>query len=93
MPIREIIRLLNLPCRDITALISRSMDENLPPSRRCAVKMHLCYCRACRRFSRQAQILRKAARVAGEAFHNVADADAVKLSPEARERLKRAIES
>ena len=57
--IREFWRLLNLPCEDMTALISRAMDAELPFRERFAYKLHLLYCRACRRYLRQVRVLRE----------------------------------
>lgn len=67
-------RLLNLPCRDMTALYSRAMDARLPWRERFAARLHLLYCSACRHYLRQLRMLREAAR-------RVA---AVERSPEAR---------
>jgi hypothetical protein len=51
-----------LNCRDVTRLISQSMDAQLPWHRRLAVRVHLLYCVWCRRYASQLQFLRKAAR-------------------------------
>lgn len=51
-------------CRDISALVSRAMDEDLRPSERLRVRFHLLMCGACRRFERQVRLLRSAARQA-----------------------------
>ena len=53
-------------CRDISALVSRAMDARLSLGERLRVRLHLAICGACRQFSRQVQILRKAARQLGE---------------------------
>ena len=53
-------------CRDISALVSRAMDARLSLGERLRVRLHLAICGGCRRFSRQAQILRRAARQLGE---------------------------
>lgn len=52
-------------CRDISALVSRAMDTRLGLGERLRVRLHLAICGACRRFSRQVEILRKAARQLG----------------------------
>jgi predicted anti-sigma-YlaC factor YlaD len=49
-------------CRDISALVSRAMDERLPPVARLRIRLHLLICGACRRFEAQVQLLRTAAR-------------------------------
>jgi predicted anti-sigma-YlaC factor YlaD len=55
-------KLLNAPCRDMTALVSRALDERLTFGQRVAVRSHLLYCRACRRFRKQTQQLHDALR-------------------------------
>jgi predicted anti-sigma-YlaC factor YlaD len=49
-------------CRDISALVSRAMDERLRPAARLRIRFHLLMCGACRRFERQVRLLRSAAR-------------------------------
>jgi hypothetical protein len=51
-----------LNCRQVTRLVSQSMDEQLPWYRRLAVRVHLLYCVWCRRYASQVLFLRKAAR-------------------------------
>jgi len=53
-------------CRDVSALVSRAMDARLSLGERVRVQLHLAICVACRRFSRQVQILRRAARQLAE---------------------------
>ncbi len=50
--------LLNLPCREITRLASESMDRDLGRLERLALRSHVVYCRACRRYLRQLLLLR-----------------------------------
>jgi hypothetical protein len=61
------LQLLNRPCRDMTALISRSLDERLPLAERWAYKFHVLYCRACKRYLKQLREMRKALSGAAEA--------------------------
>jgi hypothetical protein len=49
-------------CRDISALVSRSLDERLGTRARLRIRFHLLICGACRRFDAQARLLREAAR-------------------------------
>lgn len=49
-----------LNCNDISKLISRSMDERLPLHQRVAIRVHLVYCKWCRRFAKQSDLLRHA---------------------------------
>ena len=85
------IKLLNLPCRDMAALVSLSQDAELTRSQRFAVNLHLLYCRACRRFKRQLKIMQDATRWGSEHFHELDPSSALQLSDEQRERLKRSL--
>jgi hypothetical protein len=51
-----------LDCRDATRLISRELDGPLPWGRRLRLRLHLFWCGPCRRFLRQALLLRAAMR-------------------------------
>ncbi len=85
------VRLLTPSCEDVSALISLSLDQTLPRSQRFAVRIHLLYCKACRRFRQQARFLRAAARrYVSQAGMTDGTAPA-SLSPEARARLQRAL--
>jgi hypothetical protein len=100
--VREWLRLLNAPCRDIAALISAAMDADLPRAQRWAVRIHLVYCRACRAYRRHLRLLREVLRLAadraasGELEPSAQSPDrhaAVPvLSPEARERIRRMLQ-
>lgn len=85
----HIWRLLNLPCRDMTALLSRAEDGQLSRAERFAARLHLLYCKACRRFLRQVRQLGEAARTAARRVSEGADAAGPRLSPAARERIAR----
>ena len=77
-----------LSCKDVTRLVSESMDRTLPPGKRLGVRLHLLVCRFCERYRRQLLLLREVARhlssveeVPGKTFPDT-------LSPEARERIR-----
>jgi hypothetical protein len=78
-----------LNCRQVTRLISQAMDARLPWHRRWAMRFHLLYCVWCRRYAAQLQFLRDAARQAAAA---PPDAPAQKLSPEAKEQMRRRLQ-
>ena len=78
-------------CDEITKKVSLSMDENLPLLHRMAIRFHLSMCRYCSRFRRQLLLLRKTGRTTGE--EEASSETSVSLSPEARERIKRALSS
>lgn len=47
-------------CKDISYLISRSMDKKLPFSTRLGIKFHLMMCKLCSRYEKQLLILQSA---------------------------------
>ena len=51
-----------LRCREISKLVSESMEHDLPLRTRMQVWMHLAMCRMCSGFSRQIRFLRRAIR-------------------------------
>jgi hypothetical protein len=50
-----------LACKDVTRLVSESMDRSLPFGKRVGVRLHLLICRFCERYRRQLLLLREAA--------------------------------
>lgn len=73
-----------LSCDDVTRLVSQSYERELSWRERAAMRVHLWYCVGCRRFRRQLALLHAALMRRRE------QAD-VRLSPAARERLRRAL--
>ncbi len=49
-------------CKDISGLLSESMDRPLKWREHWAVRLHLLMCRHCSRFQQQVHFLRKAAK-------------------------------
>ena len=60
--LRAIWRLLNMPCEGMSRLTSESFDRDLGRLERLALRSHLIYCAACRRYRRQLELLRCAMR-------------------------------
>ncbi|MCB9850340.1 MAG: zf-HC2 domain-containing protein [Phycisphaerales bacterium] len=90
----RLLKLLNAPCRDIAALASRAQDERLTWSERFALRTHLFYCKACRRYRRQLALIRKVlagAAGASDDAEPVAAPITVTLTPEARTRIEDAV--
>jgi hypothetical protein len=83
--------LLNLPCSEISELVSLSLDRELPFAERLAVKSHLLYCKACRRFLRQLERLRSAMAELSSDVSGAGLANIPRLTPEVQERIKRAL--
>jgi hypothetical protein len=76
-------------CREVTRLVSESLDRKLPLSERIGVRIHLLMCKLCPEARRQMLLLREAARLFTLESGGVGlDAS---LSPEARDRIKRSL--
>ena len=51
-----------LSCKDVTRLISESMDRSLPLGKRVGVRLHLLICKFCVRYERQLLLIRETVR-------------------------------
>lgn len=80
-----------LRCREISKLVSESMERELPMRLRLQVWMHLAMCRLCAGFARQLQFLRRAARENPQRLATDPAEPKPALSQEARERIKAAL--
>ncbi|NJD61213.1 MAG: zf-HC2 domain-containing protein [Deltaproteobacteria bacterium] len=80
-----------LSCRDVTRLLSRSMDASLPVGKRIGVRFHLLICKFCARYRRQLLLIRKAARHLAEAADRPEGSAGEKLSAEARDRIRESL--
>ena len=80
-----------LSCKDTTLLVSESMDRTLSPGRRIAKRFHLMMCVLCARYERQLFMLREVLMQLGAEENSPGFGD-VKLSPEAKERIKEALD-
>ena len=83
--------IMMLSCRDVTQLISMSMDASLPLGKRIGVRIHLLICRFCARYEKQLLLIRETVLrlAAAEETSEVPSAEA--LSEEARERIRAAL--
>jgi predicted anti-sigma-YlaC factor YlaD len=80
-----------LNCDEIARLVSESLDRDLSPLERVGVRVHLLYCKACRRYRGHIRFLRLAAvRLASE-LGGVVPAATETLPSEARDRIRAAI--
>jgi hypothetical protein len=80
--------LIMLRCREISKLVSESMERKLPFGVRMQVWMHLMLCRFCAGFARQVRFLRRAARENPERLVGDPASPEAALSPAARERIR-----
>ena len=79
-----------LNCRQVTRLVSKSMDDRLPWHQRLAIRFHLLYCVWCRRYAAQIQFLRKATKALAV---ESTEASTPKLSVEAKEQMRKRLET
>jgi predicted anti-sigma-YlaC factor YlaD len=89
--LKTIWRLLNLPCREMTRLASASLEGNLSRLERIALKTHLLYCIACRRYFRQMLFVRRAVRRIVEHVETGATLPGPGLPDDVRARIKQAL--
>ncbi len=80
-----------LSCKEVSHLVSESLDRQLPLVQRLRVRLHLLMCRFCSRFRQQTLFLRDAARRYLRAIEETETGPGTALSPEARERIKRSL--
>jgi hypothetical protein len=91
--LRTIWRLLNLPCEDLSRLASESLDRDLDLVERVALRSHVIYCRACRRYLAELLFIRKAMeRLANRALDEAA-VPGPDLPDDVRERIKQALKN
>jgi hypothetical protein len=80
-----------LRCREISKLVSESMERRLPFGTRMQVWVHLMLCRFCAGFARQVRFLRRAVKQNPERLAGDSSTPKPTLSQEARERIKAAL--
>jgi hypothetical protein len=90
-PLLDAWRLLNLPCEGMSRLASESLDRELGLMERVALRTHLLYCTACRRYRRQLERMRGALRKLADDLEAGAPSLGPRLPDDARERIKRAL--
>lgn len=78
-----------LNCRQVTRLVSQSMDTRLAWYQRLGVRIHLLYCVWCRRYAAQLRFLRKAVKSLAA---DSTKAPALQLSGEAKEQMRGRLE-
>ena len=79
-----------LSCREVTQLVSESLDRRLSLRQRVSMKMHLMMCRLCSRYNKQLAGLRDTFRLHAMREDDI-DIYPAFLSSEARERIKHAL--
>ncbi len=82
-----------LTCKEVTHLVSESLDRELPFPKRFGVRVHLAMCKFCRRYRRQILFLRRASRACEARAEQGELPPSASLPPEVRERIRKAIHS
>jgi len=77
-----------LSCKDVTRLLSESMDHSLPLGKRVGVRLHLLICRFCSRYERQLLLIREIIRRLAVPEDPSGPSTGELLSEEARERIR-----
>jgi hypothetical protein len=78
-----------LTCKQASQLISQSLDRKLSWQERLALRLHLCICKFCQRFSQQLHILRVALKRTSENIENDAN---ITLPSETKARIAHSID-
>jgi len=73
-------------CKDVSVLISRSMDEKLPLKIRMGIKFHLMMCHLCLNHKNQLNLIRKA--IVKLESNEEPDSDVTRLPDQARQKIK-----
>ena len=67
--VRDLVRVLRMPCREHTTLFTRQLDEPLPRGVAAGLAVHVLYCKGCRKFRAQIRKLRDASRELARDIH------------------------
>ena len=78
-------------CKEVSRLVSESMETKLPLRKRIGLWMHLSMCRLCRGFSRQLRVIQAAAKQHGESEDDTSLADATLSANDSLRLPRRAI--
>ncbi len=91
-----------LNCKDMTKLISDSLEHQVPFRRRMEMRLHIMMCTLCRNFRENAMLLRKVARSSPDIASSDTESPSrvgenqpeasIKLSPAAKRRIIAALE-
>jgi len=79
-------------CKEVSRLVSESMDRELPFRQRFSMRLHLLMCSLCSRFRRQLAFLREVAHAFGDGGEEGEQPANLQLSPQARARIKQILE-
>jgi len=80
-----------LSCKDVTRLLSESMDHSLPLGQRVGVRLHLLICKYCARYERQLLLIRETVRRIAAMEDAYGSPIGEHLSEEAKERIRKSL--
>jgi hypothetical protein len=80
-----------LSCKDVTQLISESMDTSLPIGKRIGMRLHLLMCKFCSRYERQLLLIRDTLRYLVAKEEKPGEPPGETLSEEAKERIRKSL--
>ena len=80
-----------LTCKQVSELVSQSIDRRLSLRERIGVRLHLLICRMCSRVKKQMEFIHRAAKEYAD--RGGAAVRQLQLSPGARERIRAALRS
>jgi len=80
-----------LSCKDVTRLISESMDRSLPLGKRIGVRLHLLICKFCARYERQLILIRETIRRFSASVEAPGEPSGETLTEEAKERINKSL--
>ena len=78
-------------CKEVSRLVSESMETEIPLRKRIGLWIHLRMCRLCKGFAAQLRVIQTAAKQHGESESDTSLADVV-LPDESRERIRSAMQ-
>jgi hypothetical protein len=76
-------------CKEVTRMVSESLDRELPLLQRIGIRIHLLMCKFCSRYRKKLLILREVIHL--YTTHNENIESSIALPLEAKERIKRAM--
>jgi len=82
-----------LSCKDVTKLVSESMDRSLPFGKRIGVRLHLLMCKFCARYERQLLLIRETVRRLAVSVEAPGEPSGETVSVEAKERIRNAMKN
>ena len=86
--LKECWQLLNLPCEGMSRLASQSLDRDLTRTERAALRLHMFYCAACRRYLRQLKLVTRALRGLSGQLETDEPLGGAGLPDDVREKIK-----